>query len=219
METKNLANVVDENRVLTFVSDRHVGIMESMPTVFPTAHHAFCMQHLQRNLKDKMKYVNKLYRIGMVSKLRACAYAPTVTDFNEKIDAFIQSGQHIAINFLKDLEPHRWANAYFRGKRYDEICSNAAESFNNWIKEARNLPITRLVDAIRTQIMNQMSERRGVSSMWACAICPTMESKLDKAYKEGRSWIVSQSNNDVHEVHSHPSVLVDIAKRTCSCFQ
>ncbi|KAL7230354.1 hypothetical protein ACSBR2_008779 [Camellia fascicularis] len=114
--------------------------MESMPTVFLTAHHTFCIQHLQRNLKDKMKYVNKLYRVGMVSKLRACAYASIVTDFNEKIDAFIQ------------------------GKRYGEMCSNAAESFNNWIKEACNLPITRLVDAIRTQIMNQMSEHRGVSS-------------------------------------------------------
>ncbi|XP_028091988.1 uncharacterized protein LOC114292280 [Camellia sinensis] len=216
---QNLANVVDGDRVLTFVSDRHVGIIESLPTVFPTAYLAFCMQHLQRNLKDKMKYVNKLYRVGMVSKLRACAYAPTVTAFSEKIDAFIQSGRHIAINFLQDLEPHRWANAYFRGKRYGEMCSNAAESFNNWIKEVRNLPITHLVDAIKTQEMNQMSERRGASSTWAGAMCPVMESKLDKAYSDERSWIVSQSNDDVFEVHSHPSVLVDIGKCTCSCFQ
>lgn len=61
-----------------------------------------------------MKYVNKLYRVGMVSKLRACAYALIITTFNEKIDAFIQSDRHIAINFLKYLEPHWWANAYFR---------------------------------------------------------------------------------------------------------
>ncbi|KAL7228434.1 hypothetical protein ACSBR2_007197 [Camellia fascicularis] len=46
-----------------------------------------------------------------------------------------------------------------------------------------------------------------------------MEYKLDKAYKEGRSWPVTQSNNDVYKVHSHPSVLVDIGKRMCSCFQ
>ncbi|KAL7240669.1 hypothetical protein ACSBR2_006339 [Camellia fascicularis] len=96
---QNLAN-------LTFVSDRHVGIIESLPTIFSSSHHAFCMQHLQRNLKDKMKYVNKLYRIGLVSKLRECAYAPTVLDFNEQIQAFIQSGRHIAINFLQDLQLH-----------------------------------------------------------------------------------------------------------------
>ena len=46
-----------------------------------------------------------------------------------------------------------------------------------------------------------------------------MEYKLDEAYKKGRSWTISQSNNDVYEVHSHPSELVDIGKCTCSCFQ
>ncbi|XP_028117453.1 uncharacterized protein LOC114315084 [Camellia sinensis] len=216
---QNLANVVDRDRNLTFVSDRHVGIIESLPTVFQSAHHAFCMQHLQRNLKDKMKYVNKLYRIALVSKLRECAYAPTVAEFNEKIKAFIQSGRHIAVNFLQDLKPHHWENAYFRGNRYGEMCSNVAESFNNWIKKARHLPITQMVDAIRTQIMNQMSDRRGASSSWAGVICPKMEYKLEMAYKKGRSWTVSQSNNDVYEVHSHLSVLVDIGRRTCSCFQ
>ncbi|KAL7257037.1 hypothetical protein ACSBR1_010882 [Camellia fascicularis] len=63
-----------------------------------------------RNLKDKMKYVNKLYRIGLVSKLREYVYLPTVADFNEKIEAFIQSGRHIAVNFLQDLKPYHWAN-------------------------------------------------------------------------------------------------------------
>ncbi|XP_028081574.1 uncharacterized protein LOC114282984 [Camellia sinensis] len=216
---QNLANVVDGDRNLTFVFDRHVGIIESLPTVFPSAHHAFCMQQLQRNLKDKIKYVNKLYRIGLVSKLRECTYAPTVADFNEKIEVFIQSGRHIAVNFLQDLKPYHWANVYFRGNRYGEMCSNAAESFNNWIKEARHLPITRMADAIRTQIMNQMSDRRGASSSWAGVICPKMEYKLEMAYKKGRSWTVNQSNSDMYEVHSHPSVLVDIGRRTCSCFQ
>ncbi|KAL7240670.1 hypothetical protein ACSBR2_006340 [Camellia fascicularis] len=99
------------------------------------------------------------------------------------------------------------------------MCSNAAELFNNWIKEARHLPITRMIDAIRTQIMNQMSDQGRASSSWAGVICPKMEHKLEMAYKKGRSWTVSQSDNDVYEVHSHPSILVDICRRTCSCFQ
>ncbi|KAL7248983.1 hypothetical protein ACSBR1_011201 [Camellia fascicularis] len=43
--------------------------------------------------------------------------------------------------------------------------------------------------------------------------------QIDEAYKKGRWWTINQSNNDVYEVHSHPSVLVDIGKHTCSCFQ
>ncbi|XP_028105168.1 uncharacterized protein LOC114304190 [Camellia sinensis] len=46
-----------------------------------------------------------------------------------------------------------------------------------------------------------------------------MEKKLVAAYNDSRPWCVSQANNDVYEVHSHPSVLVDVGKQTCSCFQ
>ncbi|XP_028079695.1 uncharacterized protein LOC114281445 [Camellia sinensis] len=46
-----------------------------------------------------------------------------------------------------------------------------------------------------------------------------MEKKLVAAYNDNRAWCVSQANDDVYEVHSHPSVLVDVVKQTCSCFQ
>ncbi|KAL7250847.1 hypothetical protein ACSBR1_012795 [Camellia fascicularis] len=106
-----------------------------------------------------------------------------------------------------------------RGRRYGEMSSNAAESFNSWIREARNLPITRMVDSIRAQIMRQMAKRRVLAHTWTGAICPTMESRLKEAYNKSRAWKVSQANNDVYEVHSFPSVIVDIASRTCSYFQ
>ncbi|KAL7171084.1 hypothetical protein ACSBR2_035862 [Camellia fascicularis] len=73
------------------------------------------------------------------------------------------------------------------GRRYGEMCSNAAESFNLWIREARNLPITRLVDSIRAKIMRQMSKRRVAAQTWAGTICPKMESRLERAFNKGRS--------------------------------
>ncbi|KAL7201018.1 hypothetical protein ACSBR1_032846 [Camellia fascicularis] len=97
--------------------------------------------------------------------------------------------------------------------------SNAAESFNNWISEARHLPITHLVDTIRGKIMEKRTKRRLKSSKWTGVICPKMEKKLESELKTGRSWIVSQANDNVYEIHSHPSVMVDIIRRTCSCYQ
>ncbi|XP_028121224.1 uncharacterized protein LOC114318513 [Camellia sinensis] len=73
------------------------------------------------------------------------------------------------------------------GMRFGEMTSNAAETFNNWITEARNLPITQMVDTIRTQLMQQMS---------------------------AQSWQVSKANENVFEVHSIPSVTIDVAMRT-----
>ncbi|KAL7204783.1 hypothetical protein ACSBR2_017819 [Camellia fascicularis] len=150
---QHLWSALDEDMTLTFISDRHVGLIESMPIIFPTIHHAFCLQHLQRNLRDKLKYMNNLHRIGLIAKFNNCAYAPTVTVFEDMVGKFTKSGKAITTGFLQDLPPQHWANAYFRGNRYGEMCSNAAKSFNNWIFAARHLPITRLVDSIRTQIM------------------------------------------------------------------
>ncbi|XP_028058703.1 uncharacterized protein LOC114262537 [Camellia sinensis] len=89
----------------------------------------------------------------LVSSLGDCAYEPTVVGFHEKLAKLKEEGKQRAHDFFKDLAPEHWANSYFRGMRYGEMTSNAAESFNNWIKEARNLPITQMVDTIRTQLM------------------------------------------------------------------
>ncbi|KAL7242479.1 hypothetical protein ACSBR1_014956 [Camellia fascicularis] len=70
---QNISNVLVGERPLTFVSDRNAGLLEVMPTIFPDAHHTFCLQHLQRNLKDKMQYMNSVHRDGLVTKFRACA--------------------------------------------------------------------------------------------------------------------------------------------------
>ncbi|KAL7212721.1 hypothetical protein ACSBR2_015408 [Camellia fascicularis] len=154
---QHLAQVVNVARPLTFISDRNAGLLEAMPTIFPNAEHAFCLQHLQRNLRDS-------------------------------------------------------------SRRYGEMCSNVAESFNSWIRKACNLPITCLINSIRAKIMRQMSKRRVAGQIWTGAICLKTESRLEKDFNKGRSWKVSQSNADIYEVHSFPSVTVDVGRRACSCF-
>ncbi|XP_028073479.1 uncharacterized protein LOC114275683 [Camellia sinensis] len=184
----NLKEVVGGRRTLTFVSDRHVGLIHFIPIIFPSAHHAFCLLHLQMNLRDRMKYVNASHKIGLMRKLRECTYAPTVTCFNEKLEVLKKSNPAVIEDFLKDLHPKHWSNAYFSGRRYGEMCSNAAESFNNWVGQARHLPITRLVDMIRGQIMEQMSERRVKCTKWVGVICLKMVKKLVAAFNDSRAW-------------------------------
>ncbi|KAK9280594.1 hypothetical protein L1049_014288 [Liquidambar formosana] len=99
------------------------------------------------------------------------------------------------------------------------MCSNAAESFNAWIKEARFLPITNLVDMIRLQLMGQMCSRRLEAGSWNTVLCPKMDARLGDKVENGRTWRVSMSSDVVFEVHSHPSVTVDIGRCTCTCYQ
>ena len=146
-----------------------------------------------------------------------CAYAPTISLFNEKISSLRREGGPNVDRFLANLPYEHWANAHFRGNRYGEMSSNVAESFKAWITKARYLPITSMINTIRGQLMNLMGGRMKTSSNWNGNLCPNMDAKLQIAFDEGRSWSVRISNNDVYEVNSHPSVSVDILNGTCTC--
>ncbi|KAK9268374.1 hypothetical protein L1049_000123 [Liquidambar formosana] len=106
-----------------------------------------------------------------------------------------------------------------KGKRYGEMCSNVAESFNAWIKEARFLPITNMVDLIRSQIMALMCNRRLEANSWNTVLYSKMDEELGEELDKGITWRVSMSSDSVFEVHSYPSVTVDILNCTCTCYQ
>ncbi|KAL7208310.1 hypothetical protein ACSBR1_030130 [Camellia fascicularis] len=76
-----------------------------------------------------------------------------------------------------------------RGSRYGEMSSNAVELFNSWIRDARHLPITQIIDSIQTQIMRQMAKRRHKAEAWHGVVCSKMEARLVKMYNKVRSWL------------------------------
>ncbi|OVA04270.1 hypothetical protein BVC80_1623g19 [Macleaya cordata] len=97
-----------------------------------------------------------------------------------------------------------WANTYFVGNSYGELCSNVAESFNAWIRKERYLPITAMVDQIRSKVMMLMSDRREISVGWTSILCPELEKKLEEK---------------ISAVHSERSQSVDLSRSSCTCNQ
>ncbi|KAL7231289.1 hypothetical protein ACSBR2_009537 [Camellia fascicularis] len=155
-----LSHIVDDGCTLTFVSGRNGGLLQSMLIIFLSAHHTFCLLHLQMNLRDQMKYVNATHKIGLMSKLRECIYAPTVTCFNRKLEICIISIGLTRISSICSMRVQIPTN----GQRHDEMWSNVVESFNNWIREVRYLPITQLVDTIMGKIIEKGTKHRVQSS-------------------------------------------------------
>ncbi|XP_028123110.1 uncharacterized protein LOC114320188 [Camellia sinensis] len=121
--------------------------------------------------------------------------------------------------FLRQLVKVVDGSKTLTGRRYSDMCSNATESFNNCVQKARHRPITQLVDGIKGQIMEQRSKRKVKSSVWVGELCLKMAKVLESAYNDSRSWIIRQFKDNVFEVRSHLSVLVDFRACTCSCFQ
>ena len=212
-----LRKAVGVDRKITFISDRHPGLVEGVRTVFEGHYHGFCMFHLKMNLRDKLRGMNQKLRERLVYKFCECAYAPNAEKFAMKLDEFMSEGGQRVRNFISDLPPQHWCNLYFIGQRYGEMCSNVAESWNKKIKEARHLPITNLIDKIRIQIMTDMADRKREAASWADVLCPLIEKPIQVALGEGSTWNISISDNNCSEVHCHQSVFVNTALRLCSC--
>ncbi|XP_028111003.1 uncharacterized protein LOC114309464 [Camellia sinensis] len=165
-------------------------------------------------LSQLLKVVGSGRRLTFVSDLK-CAYAPTVASFQHYMEKLRRTAGNGRVDSMLDgLQNDKWANAFFRGKRYGEMSSNAAESYNNWIGGARELPITCMVDMIRIQIMTQLSNRRAESKRWTTKLCPIMEKKLVDFLKLAKSWDVIVASDTVVEVYSSISSYVDI-----NCFR
>ncbi|KAG5565067.1 hypothetical protein RHGRI_001078 [Rhododendron griersonianum] len=152
-----------------------------------------------------------------VNMFNDVAHAPTVLTFKKALDELCIVGGASVKNFVESLPVENCANAYFKGKRYGEMTSNVVESFNNQILKFRHLPICDLVDKVRVLLMEQMCERKQLSSKWNSSVCPVMDKKLVDRFDKGRTWHVAAASDDIFEVYSLPTVVVDLKRMTCTC--
>ncbi|KAF9594414.1 hypothetical protein IFM89_031016 [Coptis chinensis] len=86
-----------------------------------------------------------------------------------------------------------WANAYFCGAQYSEMCSSLAECFNSWIDKERHIPITAMLDGIRMKMMKMASAWRMECKNWKSFLCPKIEAKLLETTERAHSVTVTNS--------------------------
>ncbi|KAI8536227.1 hypothetical protein RHMOL_Rhmol10G0239900 [Rhododendron molle] len=205
-------------RPITFITDCNAGLVNNIPVMFPDCHHAYCLYHLQFNLKDHFSgRFRKGFRNRLVELFNKCAYASSVSVYKAAEEEFYQFGGDKARTFIASVPKEHWSNAYFEGQRYGEMSSSAVESFNNWILKAREMPVFYLVDELRRKIMKQMAARRVKSMKWNSIICPKMDTKLARFIDRGRSWRIIMSKGGLNEVRCRPPKVVSVEERMCSC--
>ncbi|XP_028103247.1 uncharacterized protein LOC114302426 [Camellia sinensis] len=209
--------ILTPGRDITFVTDRHEGFLKALAKVFSFSSHSFCLMHLKTNLKTYLSVKSRESKEYLLTLFSRCAYAPTIELSNELFEEFKGCCGRTVQKFLEDLPNECWCNAYFQSKRYGEMCTNAAESFNSWIRDKCHLFSTNLVDAIQVELMEQFSKRRKVRNKWNRIVCSFTEKKLEKCFNDTKAWIVKKCNDDIHEIQLDHSVMVDIGKRSCSC--
>ncbi|KAF9596531.1 hypothetical protein IFM89_012262 [Coptis chinensis] len=108
-------------------------------------------------------------------------------DLQEHMAELLNIGGDAVSNFLSRAPYDNWANAYFCGAWYGEMCSSLVECFNSWIDKEHHLPITAMLDEIRMKMMKMASDRRMECKNWKTIICPKMEVKLAERIEEACS--------------------------------
>ncbi|XP_038972954.1 uncharacterized protein LOC120105004 [Phoenix dactylifera] len=202
----------------TFMTDRHQGIIKSVPKYFPGCYHSYCIRHVKENFKNQvLVHYRAADRKRLLDLVNAVAYTPRLNVF-QKLIGKLTSEAPGASTFLLHANPEHWANAIFSGPRWGTMTSNVAECFNSWILEARHLPIPQMVDHIRLQIMQMMHERRNQGYSIQTHLCPDAEKVLHKNAEDGRRLSMFTSNIMIYDVKdTNYSCKVDLQNCSCSC--
>ncbi|XP_061999086.1 uncharacterized protein LOC133716388 [Rosa rugosa] len=185
---------------VTFISDRHVGLVSAFPRVFPNNPHGFCFRHLMANLSDKFPAGSYL-KDRIPHLFMCCAYSRTPEMYEFNMEILRSEGGDVVAQFLEDLPKENWCMAYFNGERFGEMTNNLAESFNNWVLPLKSLHVLDINDGIRVKSMASIAARKQDAQEWLSELCPAIEKKLKENLEVGRHWRVSRSLTYVYEVH------------------
>lgn len=77
------------------------------------------------------------------------------------------------VTYMNQHHNHLWRGSMFSN---DIKCvnNNISESFNNWVKKIKDLPLVDLIDTLRRMIMDLWDKRRRIGSKLSGTILPTI---------------------------------------------
>ena len=96
---KYLKNALSCDRILTFLSDRHWGLLLSVPNFFPNSHHSYCLHHMQNNIASIVKSGRALW---VAHLLERCALASNCYEFEKAMSKYKEIRGAKAIEYLND---------------------------------------------------------------------------------------------------------------------
>ncbi|XP_060210214.1 uncharacterized protein LOC132637084 [Lycium barbarum] len=197
---------------MCIVSDRNESIKKAVFEVYPDIPHC-CMWHLWNNIKGNFRKNKKRSR----EIFFAMARAYTVEEFNYYMSEMERIDKRVK-DYLFNVGYHRWCRAHATCIRTMTMTSNIAECVNSVTKEARNLPVMRLLEETRNLVQKWNFENMKLAQATFKKITEKYESMVDENYEASQYMTVTPSNDYLHTVTGSGNVfIVCIRERTCSC--
>jgi len=179
--------------------------------------HRECFRHLMANFRKKFK--------GDVLKyMWPCAWACTDHRYGTLMEKIAATSPK-AVPFLNRHHKLKWSRSKFSKEcKVDYVNNNISESFNNWIKDDKDLLAADLMDKIREKIMEKIYIRQVIANRMERCILPSVLHELNMKsrglhYEIQKSGAMSGEISGITKEGKNWRVAVDIQKRTCGCGQ
>nr|GEY50024.1 crooked neck-like protein 1 [Tanacetum cinerariifolium] len=161
-------------------------IIPAIKTVYPSAEHRYCLQHIHENIKHGwcgQTYKDLLWRAASDTNVR---------DF-EKCRLEHKTINAKAHEWLNKIPTKHWARSHFLGRaKSDLLLNNICEVFNGKIVGGRDKPVISLLEFTREYCMKRIMNVQGVIDKCTGPFTPTatriMESIKKEAYLMKVQW-------------------------------
>lgn len=182
--------------------------------VFPGAGHCVCIVHLKRNIRSNFKGRHLEFLVAKAARtFRLQEFEAT---FNE-----IKTISPSCAEYLLEIGLQHWARSHFQGRRYNVMTSNLAESWNGVLREAREFPVIRLVEFIRSKLMTWFANRRQAATKSVAHISPRVLKILSENFEKSGGYEVLEIGEKEYEVREKlgGGYHVNLSNNTCTCFE
>src|SRR3954467_8750924 len=86
-----------------------------------------------------------------------------------------------AYKWLAAIGPEKWSrSAFSTTSKCDLVVNNVSESFNKYIRQAREKPVITMLETIRKQLMRRLQKKKEKMNAYEGSICPKILRKLEK---------------------------------------
>lgn len=208
------------------MSDRHPGLLAAVPQVFGKEYHSYCLRHLTENfLKEAAKHGIRRESTKQVVKemLFRVAYAPTLGEYEVAL-AELRAYKVELGKWVEDNEPEQWAASKFGKERWGRMNNNVIESWNNWMRRLRPMPVPWLLNGHLEKLGKKMDKHRQELLQWKNGVGGRIEQKLADTYRqlgcvaavECYSFTLGEYSV---ELSNSRKLVVKLGPQTCTCRQ
>ncbi|KAE8180901.1 hypothetical protein CF336_g9113 [Tilletia laevis] len=178
---RNLRDSLDglDSPASTIVSDRNAGLLSAIDEVLPTTRSTYCCFHIAKNIKEAH------HSAAAVRLFWQMVYARTADQFKGHMQRLEEVDKGGA-NYIKGIDPTKWANYAVPGRRFGHVTSNLVEIANAMVLEARELPPLYCFDFIYRHQMERFFSRRVEAINCDSPIVPAEYIRLQREIVEAR---------------------------------